>query len=278
MVSPNHPDYKPFFFDRKGEYGSGHTYWEALCHASPSRDIKMTSSARYFNNRDNKAILTQHPPGTIHINAFIESVRKINANLLSSLKETLTTLANSDPENIIPESLVQEFIDGVFRNIAIQVHFSNASYNREFLYHMDHVFSVLHMAITLNGQRIVGFRVGNDPLDSVKQYTELAIRMQPGDVYITTPAGIMHGISMDELNIADRSVAIQCRTLLGSEASIAWSKRVPELCVEITKLLDKYPLRMPTYLEWDLEFKKMQSDLVIPTDKMIVFSQGDMFN
>jgi len=124
------------------------------------------------------------------------------------------------------------------------------------------------MAVTLNGQRMVGFSKGRD---SIKTFDEVTLLMQPGDIYITTPAAIVHGVSMEDLTLNERSVALQCRTLLGNEAAKYWSHHVSPMCIEISKLLAKWPLKLPSYSEWDVEYQSLIENRVNPENKFYNF-------
>jgi len=154
----------------------------------------------------------------------------------------------------VSEELVHEFIDGAWRNIAIQLHFSGASRGVEKLMHFDHVFSSLHMAVTLNGKRTVSFGLSmTDNGDSIHHNLPL----QSGDVYCTTPAGILHGVSTNDLTEEDRSVALQCRTLFGSRASKVWNQHTEELCKIVNTTLKEYPTKLPTYQEWKQVYQEL---------------------
>jgi len=128
------------------------------------------------------------------------------------------------------------------------------------------------MAVTLNGRRTVGFSKSRN---SVSDFTEISLEMQTGDVYATTPAGILHGIEVDKLEVDERSVAIQCRTLLGPEAAKYWSKHVSVLCGEIGKVLEVYPIKLPSYSQWKTEYDILEKKLIVPEDKFIQFEQED---
>jgi len=260
IYSLTHPEYRPVFFNRGNEYGRGHPYYEALCHGFTHREVVLASSARYFNSSSGKSLLTKHLPSPIPIAAFIECVRTINSTFMTQLSQTLTSFTTLHPPTppSTAEDMVSDFLNGTFRNIAIQIHYNASSYERLMLYHMDHVFSALHMAVTLHGRRSVGFSRSRS---DVSDFNEIVLDMQAGDVYITTPAGILHGVSVDELSMNDRSVAIQCRTLLGAGSSAYWCKHVGPLCVEIGKVLEKSPLKMPKEKEWRVEYEKLKAGL-----------------
>jgi len=154
----------------------------------------------------------------------------------------------------LSEELVHEFIDGAWRSVAIQLHFSGASRGVERLMHFDHVFSSLHMAVTLNGKRTVSFGINMAGNGESSNYN---LPLQSGDVYCTTPAGILHGVSTNDLREDDRSVALQCRTLFGNRASKVWNQHSEELCKIVNTTLKEHPTKLPTFNEWKLVYQEL---------------------
>jgi len=130
------------------------------------------------------------------------------------------------------------------------------------------------MAVTLNGHRTIGFGLMGSALGQTGT-SEFPISLAPGDVYVTTPAGILHGISVDNLPKNERSVALQCRTLLSGTGAAVWCRHTGELCVEIGTLLENFPLRIPTHAEWEVEFKRMSAEVKVPEEKMIEYTGGE---
>lgn len=65
--------------------------------------------------------------------------------------------------------MADSVIDGAFRNVSIQIHYSSCSHTMDLLTHMDHVFSSLHMGVTLHGKRSVGFMTpGDNPYNNIR--------------------------------------------------------------------------------------------------------------
>jgi len=307
IEDPETISFTPFFFNRGSEYGPGHTYYEALCHAFPHRKIIKSSSARYFNKREGKGIGTPHLPATYSICAFIESLRKINAEFLNELKLKLLGYAQTTREKIseekkqestgekesegesdekaseknsaekkqpekieekrektivkkpeISDEAVEELIEGVWRNIAVQIHMGNPSADLQRLMHFDHVFSALHMAITLNGSRNVGFGLRYENHEIVNH----VLALKPGDVYCTTPAGILHGVcTSDVLEPEQRSVALQCRTLFSKSGAFVWNGHVSKLCCLVTEVFQVKPVRIPTFAEYETSYNNLISQV-----------------
>lgn len=128
MDNPTKEGYKPFFYNRRAEYGRHHCYWEALCHTlplpppdSPAEDLIIkTASARYANRREGLSIDSLAIPATLEIQALVDCVREINAPLLEKIRLTLVQQSEEKGASITPQ-LAQKFVDGIFRNVAIQV-------------------------------------------------------------------------------------------------------------------------------------------------------------
>jgi hypothetical protein len=257
ILNPENENYKPFFFNRKSEYGENHLYYESLCHGLPTREIIYSCSARYN-------IEIPHQPCTLEIVAFIEAVRNLNKNFIKYIHDSLNKIKDMD------KKISQKFIDGIFRNVAIQYHYKQSK-PMEQLFHVDHILSALHMAITLNGERSVGF--SKNDLKIIK------LEMKKGDIYVTTPAFCFHGVEIKENK--DKSIAIQFRTLLNPIASKILSNNYKkELNQIINHALEKYNIKIPSYQDWSETFENLKRQYIknnnnIPT---IVFENKRNFN
>lgn len=253
MDDPTHPRYKPFFYNRGGEYGRNHSYWEALCHSMPvdSEDpadhLLVSASARYADRRKRKAIGMRMIPGTHEINAFVDALRTVNAEFLDHLRGAL--LKKEEFLNVDDRAgVIDRFIEGIWRNCAVQFHFGAESLSAKHTLHLDHVNSCLHMAVTLNGQRTVGFAVEEWWPDELME-----LKMEKGDVYLTSPAAIYHGVGVDEASEDARSVALQLRTYLSvADADALTADGSFSLYEVILAELDCFQgrIRMPSFDEW----------------------------
>eukprot|EP01124_Arcella_intermedia_P035499 TRINITY_DN9063_c0_g1_i1.p2 TRINITY_DN9063_c0_g1~~TRINITY_DN9063_c0_g1_i1.p2 ORF type:complete len:149 (-),score=44.67 TRINITY_DN9063_c0_g1_i1:255-701(-) len=123
------------------------------------------------------------------------------------------------------------------------------------LLHQDHIFSSLHLALTLSGHRTVGLVTSSAPSEG---YQYLLMHMNPGDIYITTPAGVLHGIEMEEMQGNECSVAIQFRWWMAQEVAESWARAQGEMCAAVAEALRAHPLRMPTYEEWVVVFEGLK--------------------
>lgn len=143
LVHPALSSYVPFFHDRKAEYGPNHAYYEALCHALPTYELITSASARYFR-RNGTAVMVVHLPATLAIIAFIESFRVKNKAFLEELHTRLKAKEATEWKLVegvalSVEDAITRFIDGAFRNVAIQMHYKGGTRDRAGLLHLDHV-------------------------------------------------------------------------------------------------------------------------------------------
>jgi hypothetical protein len=306
-IELNHPlgphQYVPLFFDRKSEYGKGHSYFEALCHALPTLDIIDSSSARFWK-RVGAPIVVKHLPAPLPIVAFLEALRQKNKPFLDELERRLiakeaTTWSLVEGVSISTGDAIKRFIDGAFRNVAIQVHFKGETKNWDALLHQDHVrhlgkrwlcsshrtqvFSSLHMGVTLHGERGVAFckpdpaaseegKLGKWPPDHVM------LPMRKGDVYVSTPASILHGVSCHDLGESDRSVAMQCRTLLDGPSAQFWHAHKVQLNAVVAQLLSEMTITMPTLDETlaaeDAVLAKWKAQTPTPAPEKLLFENS----
>lgn len=106
------------------------------------------------------------------------------------------------------------------------------------------------MGVTLHGERAVGFVVpSDDPQNDKWPPNEVTLPMRMGDVYVTTPASILHGVSTRDLSESDRSVALQCRTMLDAPSAQFWNAHKAALNGVVAKLLAEMSLTLPSLEE-----------------------------
>eukprot|EP01129_Flabellula_baltica_P010662 TRINITY_DN4526_c0_g1_i3.p1 TRINITY_DN4526_c0_g1~~TRINITY_DN4526_c0_g1_i3.p1 ORF type:complete len:327 (-),score=59.94 TRINITY_DN4526_c0_g1_i3:888-1868(-) len=256
---PDHLDYQLFYYNRGVEYGKKHCYYEAIVHAFPERVLREGATARYIG-RDNEGLSMVHIPGTVEICAFVESLRGINDGFLKGLRDKLMILCEED----IPEEVIDEFISGAFRSASVQMHFGGPSLPLELAIHQDHVFSALHMALTLNGSRTVGF------WKSLNDIFEMVVT--PGNVYMSTPAAIFHAVSTNKLNTQERSISIQFRTFLSVESTKILQEKITPLCSIISEFLADNLLSLPSEEHYHETLAIIKSHRTTPTEEFIQYS------
>ena len=247
-ISINNPElykqYKIPFFNRYNEYGDNHIYYEALLHGeSDSNNIFniITTSTPRFNDRGEIAINQDLLPANIYIISFIDSFREINSKLLNELEIEL---------KLISFPYIKEFILGLFKNIAIQIHYGEPTKNINTLMHKDLINSAIHLSLTLSGNRDVIFQPNIRKKNNI-----FTLHCKQQTVYLTSPTKISHGIKVSKINNNNNpSIAIQFRTLLSSK--IATKLGQPELrnklCSVVLKVLKRLNqnIVLPTYQQF----------------------------
>lgn len=135
------------------------------------------------------------------------------------------------------------------------------------------------MGVTLHGERAVGFIVPDKPHPPTQTrrqvLEEVTLPMRKGDVYVTTPASILHGVSTRELAESERSVALQCRNLFDAPSAQFWNKYKQPLNALVAQLLADHSLTMPTLeqvraaeaevmAEWRAKLPDPPAQIVLP--------------
>lgn len=109
------------------------------------------------------------------------------------------------------------------------------------------------MGVTLHGERAVGFvvpeKVKSAPMEAKWPPDEVTLPMRKGDVYVSTPAAIMHGVSTRQMAESERSVALQCRNLFDAPSAQFWNKYKQPLNGLVAQLLAEHSLTMPSLEE-----------------------------
>jgi hypothetical protein len=244
--------YKPFFFERGSEYGTEHHYYEALCHASSSNHrfaLLPSSTARYANRKAKKSFPTVLIPATMPVTAYVDSLRQVNKPFLETLHARIGAL-----EGINAEAL-DAFMEGLFRNAAIQVHFGGNSEPIERGLHLDHLHSALHMALTLNGTR--------DILFIRDEEVRLDHTLAEGDVYVTSPTRVMHGIHVPKCKAKEASISIQLRTLMSCATADSIYPFSDQICDIILDLLREHDgiFSLPSFDEFQQALLAIEAEL-----------------
>ena len=104
-----------------------------------------------------------------------------------------------------------------FSDLAIQIHYGTSIASNTINFHFDQPNSVLHMALSLHGSRMV---------HSMRDDTVTFIRQKSGDIYVTSPHYFIHGVEYPSCKWEERVVAIQSRLLFLSHEEMAEVKEM----------------------------------------------------
>ena len=166
------------------------------------------------------AIDFMKPAANDFIRKFYESFRIINSNIFDKLKEDLKENAiqrrPNDPENDICYGFAMWIEKGyLFGDLSIQIHYgrgNEATFPRA--WHTDAENSLLHLALTLKGSRVLHTRRGNSSIGLIEEKLNL---QSPGDVYLSSSTLMLHAPKFSDTNYENRVVAIHARILYTSE-------------------------------------------------------------
>ena len=123
--------------------------------------------------------------------------------------------------------------------------------------HIDNMNSIVHLALSIKGQRTLHISY---PDQHRSQYTR---SQKEGDVYLSSPWAFRHGVEHPRQTWEERTIAIQCRTLMTvQENSQAWEEigdadGKAKILAAITDVMEAYPLSMPNLQE----VKRIESSL-----------------
>ncbi|KAK3251400.1 hypothetical protein CYMTET_39265 [Cymbomonas tetramitiformis] len=170
----------------------GHRYYEGYWHASNKTGAVLES----YNPRT--GALFEKPAAPIALRAFVEAFRRSNAGWISK---------------VIQESCLHQFVNenDVFSDLAVQFHCGDEVPEQSMAWHNDWLNSLLHMSISLGGNRTLYSKLALDEKEDVLQH---AFEQGPGSIYISSPFAFEHAVRYERVrNWSDRIIAIQCRFL-----------------------------------------------------------------
>ena len=160
---------------------------------------KESHSMPSLNPRDGQYM--DKPASPDRIRAFIQATKEKNKSLFGKL-------ASCFAEN---STMWQLFVSGnALCDLEIQSRYGTGITGDHLSWHLDNYNSMVHLAMGLTGGRTLHTRtVGED-----NKVTKHANILQPGDVYLSSPAAFQHAVSRENLDREDRVVALQCRLLM----------------------------------------------------------------
>ncbi|CAK8996286.1 unnamed protein product [Durusdinium trenchii] len=165
-----------------------------------------------FVPRKNKVLpVRQAPPRVL---AFLEAFRTVNEELWLEMTESLKVLRDQKPDDIprtrLLDLLIEDFEErGFFGAIEAQ---AGPGRRKEMHWHKDGATGLLHMGITLQGQRRLRLRAWTD------EAWEQEVFMSAGHIYLSSPFLFEHQVTYRE----DPTVALMCRFGFLDEEQALW--------------------------------------------------------
>lgn len=213
----------------------------------------LSSNPRYGHPQDK-------PAAPRPLRAFLFAFKKVNEKWLEELLRKLDLPFMS--------------MDSIFADIAAQHHHGDQVSIDPFKnggWHFDAPSSLLHLSISLHGERYLHFQHHEQATEEEKAIEDKEERRQkhigsdgvkdvfsrvknvPGKVYLTSPSGFMHAVEFPQCTFSNRILAVQCRTLLGSRQDYLSDRKID--WDEKTALVGEYlksseiQIRLPTFEE-----------------------------
>jgi len=209
-----------------------HIYHEGYYHTF------MDQKAVYSRNPRSGADFMKSAAG-LFISSFYEATRQLNQNFFKKLSEKLWLDASNrvpnDPSSDICGTL-SEWISGgfLFGDLSIQVHYGTAIGGDELFWHSDAENSLIHLGLSIRGNRVLHSKRAEKPDEMVKELME---QQTAGDVYLSTSTLVNHAPSYPEVNILIFLYFLEthsrfnsyCKVTIINPITVRWNGRTASL-------------------------------------------------
>ena len=220
------------------------------------------------------------PPASPFTRAFYEAFRVVNRPIFDELKHNLyeaSTYKTTGKEDVC--SALARWIDDDhhFADLSIQIHYGKGNDQKlksGAAWHQDAENSLLHLAVTLRGERALHskrIRRENDnnnnnhlrPLaKNTRKESEIVETQRPGDVYLSSSTLMNHAPQFFDTDYNTRVIAIHARILYTSEGVTHFRKvRTKESWDKLTRVLANTlavaDLKVPTLAQVESQLLKL---------------------
>ena len=235
--------------------------YEGYFHSLPTKETVFSR-----NPNPTIAIDFNKPAADIFLRAFYETFRRINADIFLKLKEDLIESAVSrvpnNPESDICYGFTKWIDKGyIAGDLSIQIHYGqNNDAKFKSAWHTDALNSLLHLAITIRGKRILhSFRSNTTNGLPV----EILEAQMPGGIYLSSSTLMKHAPQFFDTNYETRVIAIHARILYTTEEMKSFSRNITDegwnhLTTIIANTLASNDIKIPNIKE----IEKVESELV----------------
>lgn len=213
----------------------------------------LQTNENVFSKNPNPQIgKDQHKPAAgPFTRAFFDAFRVVNEDVFNSLRERLMGVSafEETQKEDVPYMLAKWIEQGHhFGDLSIQIHYGSG--NEQKLtsgqaWHTDAANSLLHLAVTLRGHRVLHSKRTQPSNDSTirrpvrgQQPVEVLEKQQPGDVYLSSSTLMRHAPQFFETDYDSRSIAIHARFLYTSvEVNKFYNVRTNDCWEKMTNVL-----------------------------------------
>jgi len=198
--------------------------YEGYYHSLPTHNTVYSR-----NPNPQIAIDFNKPAADRFLRAYYETFRRINEVIFSKLKKDLIDSANirhsSNPESDVCFEF-SKFIDKnyIAGDLSVQIHYgenNNAKFNSA--WHTDALNSLLHMAITIRGRRVLHSFRSNSSDGLLEERLEEQL---PGVIYLSSSTLMKHAPQFFDTNYDNRVIAIHARILYTTEEMKSFYQKI----------------------------------------------------
>lgn len=226
----------------------------------------MTTDKEIYSRNPNPLIGKDFdkPAASLFTRAFYDAFRLTNADIFERLKHELLQASSFNSTNVEDVCyLFAKWIEkGVhFGDLSIQIHYgkgNEAKLESGAAWHTDAENSLLHLAITLRGSRVLHSRRtrGRDaalrkPTQASQTPKEVLERQNPADVYLSSSTLMRHAPQFFDTDYSERVIAIHARILYTTAEidhfrSVRTKKSWDKLTSVLANVLVAADLQMPS--------------------------------
>ena len=202
------------------------------------------------------------------IRGLYESIRRLNHDVFNDLQvklhQSAVLRAPLHPEENDVCGILSKWIrKGLhFADLSVQMHYGSKILGDELFWHSDAENSLLHLGITVRGERILHTLRSKTINGHVE---DILIPMTAGDVYVSSSTLMNHAPEYPDVNWDTRIVAIQSRFLYTNEELKNFrAKRNDESWKALTEILadslSKLQLKLPSMRDVDIVMDEMEME------------------
>lgn len=244
----------------------GHTYFEGYFHARADSEPIESMNPRYGHRMKKPAA----PP---FVRALLKAFKRKHASVFAGLAANLR-LAQQQPDDSfgVIAGLIEN--DAHFADLAVQVHYGDEVGERNIGWHIDAANSLMHLSLTVRGQRYLCSQRSETAGGQVVEVREKQCVGDSGaSSYLASPCFFRHGVIYPQCKFDNRIIAVQCRFLFDSSATEHATVRSVRKTAQWTRLATLIadalkstggPLTMPSLEEIQAALNEMSTAASAP--------------
>ena len=239
----------------------------------------LQTSKHVFSRNPNPLIGKDHhkPAAEPFTRAFFDAFRVVNNDIFDSLRKRLveaSAFEETQTEDVA--YMMAKWIEQGhhFGDLSIQIHYGDGNEQKltsGMAWHTDAANSLLHLAVTLRGHRVLHSKRIQPSNDSTirrpvrgQQPVEVLEKQQPGSVYLSSSTLMRHAPQFFDTDYESRSIAIHARFLYTSaDVNKFYNVRTNESWDKMTTILadtlSTADIQIPTLAQVETQLLRMQA-------------------